>query len=56
MVTALFGADPGERIEEDLTRLKEALSRAHEDRDGLQPATAEALGYRRPDPGGRFGG
>lgn len=56
MVSALFGADPGERIEEDLTRLKEALSRAHEDRDGLQPATAEALGYRQPDPGGRFGG
>ena len=56
MVTALFGADPGERIEEDLTRLKEALARAQEDRDGLQPATADALGYRRPDPGARFGG
>jgi uncharacterized membrane protein len=51
MVTALFGADPGQRIEEDLTRLKEALGRAHEDRDGLQPATADALGY--PEPEGR---
>ena len=49
MVTALFGADPGKRIEDDLTRLKEALGRAHEDRDGLQPATADALGYREPE-------
>lgn len=56
MVTALFGADPGERIEEDLTRLKEALGRATEDRDGMQPATADALGYQRPNPGVRFGG
>jgi uncharacterized membrane protein len=51
MVTALFGADPGKRIEEDLTRLKEALGRANEDRDGLQPATAEALGYQKPEGG-----
>ncbi len=56
MVSALFGGDPGERIEEDLTRLKEALGRAGEDRDGLQSATADALGYQRPDPRGRFGG
>jgi uncharacterized membrane protein len=35
MITALLGEDPGARIEEDLTRLKEALGRAHEDRDGL---------------------
>jgi uncharacterized membrane protein len=51
MVTALFGADPGARIEEDLGRLKEALGRAHEDRDGPQPATASALGYQPPVPG-----
>ena len=49
LATALFGADPGERIDEDLLRLKEALARATEDRDGLQPATASALGYREPD-------
>jgi uncharacterized membrane protein len=48
MVTALFGADPGTRIEEDLGRLRDALGRAHEDRDGLQPATATALGLRPP--------
>jgi uncharacterized membrane protein len=48
LVTALFGADPGERIEEDLLRLKEAMARANEDRDGLQPATASALGYHAP--------
>jgi len=53
MVTALFGADPGARIEEDLGRLKEALGRAQEDRDGLQPATASALGYRPPAAGPR---
>jgi len=47
MISALFGEDPGVRIEEDLTRLKEALGRAHEDRDGLQPASAKALGYKR---------
>ena len=29
------------------SRLKEALGRAHEDRDGLQPASAKALGYKR---------
>jgi hypothetical protein len=45
MITALLGEDPGARIEEDLTRLKEALGRAHEDRDGLQDASADALGY-----------
>ena len=45
MISALFGEDPGVRIDEDLMRLKEAMERAHEDRDGLQPASAEALGY-----------
>lgn len=49
LVTALFGADPGERIQDDLMRLREAMARAHEDRDGLQPATASALGYRAPE-------
>jgi uncharacterized membrane protein len=49
MVSTLFGEDPGVRIEEDLTRLKEAMGRAHEDRDGLQSASAKALGYQ-PDP------
>ena len=47
MISALFGEDPGVRIEEDLMRLKEAMGRAHEDRDGLQPASAKALGYKR---------
>jgi len=47
MISAIFGEDPAVRIEEDLTRLKEALGRAHEDRDGLQPASAKALGYKR---------
>ncbi|HKZ04726.1 MAG TPA: SRPBCC family protein [Methylomirabilota bacterium] len=51
LVSALFGADPGQRIAEDLQRFKEAMERAGQDRDGLQPATAEALGYPRPDPG-----
>ena len=46
MISAFFGEDPGVRIEEDLTRLKEAMGRAHEDRDGLQPASANALGYK----------
>ena len=46
MISALFGEDPGARIEEDLTRLKEAMARAHEDRDGLQAASADALGYK----------
>ena len=44
MVTRMFGADPGRRIEEDLERLKEALASANQDRDGLQPASAAALG------------
>jgi uncharacterized membrane protein len=48
LVSAVFGADPGERIQEDLERLKEALGRANEDRDGLQSDTADTLGYRRP--------
>jgi uncharacterized membrane protein len=59
-ITALLGEDPGARIEEDLTRLKEALGRAHEDRDGLQDASADALGYppltktlNRPGAGAR---
>ena len=47
MISAIFGEDPAVRIEEDLTRLKEAMGRAHEDRDGLQPASAKALGYKR---------
>jgi len=46
MVSKLFGEDPGQRLEEDLERLREAFGRAHEDRDGLQPNTADALGYR----------
>jgi len=48
MVTRLFGEDPGKRLEEDLERLREAFGRAHEDRDGLQPNTADALGYSSP--------
>jgi uncharacterized membrane protein len=48
MVTKLFGEDPGKRLEEDLERLREAFGRAHEDRDGLQPNTANALGYSSP--------
>ena len=48
MVTKLFGEDPGKRLEEDLERLREAFGRAHEDRDGLQPNTADALGYSSP--------
>jgi uncharacterized membrane protein len=48
MLTALLGEDPGARIEEDLTRLKEALGRAYEDRDGLQDESADALGYPPP--------
>jgi uncharacterized membrane protein len=51
MVSALFGEDPGARIEQDLARLKEALGRAHEDRDGIQPASAQALGYEPKSPG-----
>jgi uncharacterized membrane protein len=48
MVTQLFGEDPGKRLEEDLERLREAFGRAHEDRDGLQPTSADALGYASP--------
>ena len=51
MISALFGEDPGARIDEDLARLKEAMGRAHEDRDGLQPASASALGYKPGSPG-----
>ena len=43
MVAALFGEDAGVRIEEDLTRLKDALAHAHEDRDAQQSATIDAL-------------
>ena len=43
MVAALFGEDPGGRIEEDLTRLKDALGHAHEDRDAQQAASIDAL-------------
>jgi len=43
MVAALFGEDPGVRIEEDLTRLKDALGHAHEDRDAQQSVTIDAL-------------
>jgi len=46
VISTLFGEDPGARIDEDLARLKEAMGRAHEDRDGLQPASANALGYQ----------
>jgi uncharacterized membrane protein len=47
LVAKLLGEDPGRRIEEDLERLKEALGRAGEDRDGLQRRSADALGYQR---------
>ena len=50
MISTLFGEDPGARIDEDLARLKEAMGRAHEDRDGLQPASANALGYKPGPP------
>jgi uncharacterized membrane protein len=43
MAAALFGEDPGVRIEEDLTRLKDALGHAHEDQDGQQAASIDAL-------------
>ena len=43
MVAALFGEDPGVRIEEDLTRLKDALAHAHEDRDPQQVTSIDAL-------------
>lgn len=48
MLAQLFGEDPGKRLQEDLERLREAFGRAHEDRDGLQPNTADALGYSSP--------
>jgi uncharacterized membrane protein len=54
MLSAVFGEDPGGRIEEDLMRLKEAMGRAHEDRDGIQPASANALGYQPQSPGSTF--
>jgi len=54
MISALFGVDPGARIEEDLMRLKESLGRAHEDRDGIQPASASELGYQPKLPGSTF--
>lgn len=44
-VAAILGADPGKQIEEELSRLGEALNRAQEDRDGMQAASADALGY-----------
>jgi uncharacterized membrane protein len=46
IVAAILGEDPGKRIEESLARLGEALARVQEDRDGLQPSSADALGYR----------
>ena len=46
LVAALFGEDPGVRIEEDLTRLKDALGHAHEDRDAQQTASIDALADR----------
>ncbi len=54
MISALFGEDPGARIEEDLGRLKDAMERAHQDRDGLQPVSAQALGYK-PEPSSSAG-
>ena len=45
MVGRMFGADPGPRIEEDLERLRDAMTRASQDRDGMQEPTASALGY-----------
>jgi len=46
-IARFLGGDPGARIDADLARLRDALGRAQEDRDGLQPASAEALGYYR---------
>jgi len=54
MISALFGEDPGARIDEDLGRLKDAMERSHEDRDGLQPASAQMLGYK-PKPSSSAG-
>jgi uncharacterized membrane protein len=45
MLSRMLGADPSKRIDEDLERLGEAFGRAEQDRDGLQPASADALGY-----------
>lgn len=45
MLTRMLGADPSKRIDEDLERLREAFGRAGQDRDGLQAASADALGY-----------
>jgi uncharacterized membrane protein len=45
IVAAILGEDPGTQIEQELSRLGEALNRAGEDRDGLQAASADALGY-----------
>lgn len=41
----MLGSDPRQRIDEDLDRLREAFGRASQDRDGLQSASADALGY-----------
>ena len=45
MLSRMLGADPSERIDEDLERLREAFGRASQDRDGLQSASADALGF-----------
>ena len=45
MLSRMLGADPSKRIDEDLERLREAFGRAGQDRDGLQSASADALGY-----------
>jgi hypothetical protein len=45
VIARIFSADPAKRLEEDLMRLRDALARASEDRDGLQPTSAEVLGY-----------
>jgi uncharacterized membrane protein len=44
MLSRMFGLDPTHRIDEDLERLREAFGRASQDRDGLQSASADALG------------
>ncbi len=45
MLSRMLGADPSKRIDEDLERLRDAFGRAGQDRDGLQAASADALGY-----------
>ena len=45
MLARMVGAEPSQRIDEDLERLREAFGRASQDRDGLQPPSADALGY-----------